>query len=126
YWLSPANAARSADIVARDLMRLAPPEDLERIEENLKRVRGGLVDLKREYELKLAALDDVTVFALAPEFVYLLADMGLFVDGAFFKQDIDWTDEDLEAVEAYLRTHAIPVAIHKWEPEARIAAAVRA
>src|SRR5690606_33332951 len=93
YWLSPANAARSADIVARDLMRLAPPEDLERIEENLKRVRGGLVDLKREYELKLAALDDVTVFALAPEFVYLLADMGLFVDGAFFKQDIDWTDE---------------------------------
>ncbi|HEX6994320.1 MAG TPA: zinc ABC transporter substrate-binding protein [Gammaproteobacteria bacterium] len=125
YWLSPANAARSADIIARDLMRLAPG-DAVRIEENLKKLRGELVDLKREYELELAALDDVTVFTLAPEFVYLLADMGLYVDGAFFKQDIDWTDGDLEAVEAYLRTHAIRVAIHKWEPEARIADAIRA
>jgi ABC-type Zn uptake system ZnuABC Zn-binding protein ZnuA len=125
YWLSPSNAARSADIVARDLMRLAP-DDAERIEGNLKRLRAGLVELKREYELKFAALDDVTVFTLAPEFVYLLADMGLFVDGAFFKQDIDWTDDDLEAVETYLRTRAIPVAVHKWEPDPRIAAAVRA
>ena len=125
YWLSPANAARSADIIARDLMRLAP-DDAARIEQNLNTVRGGLVELKREYELKFAELDDVTVFALAPEFVYLLADMGLFVDGAFFKQDIDWTDGDLESVEAYLRTHAIPVAVHKWEPDPRIADAVRA
>lgn len=125
YWLSPANAARSADIIAQDLMRLAPG-DAARIEENLKKVRGELVALKREYELEFASLDDVTVFTLAPEFVYLLADMGLYVDGAFFKQDIDWTDDDLEAVTAYLRTNGIRVAIHKWEPEERIAAAVRA
>src|SRR5690606_32535202 len=37
YWLSPSNAARSADIIARDLMRLAP-DDAARIEENLKAV----------------------------------------------------------------------------------------
>jgi len=125
YWLSPSNAARSADIIARDLMRLAP-DDAARIEENLKAVRSELLDLKREYELKFAALDDVTVFALAPEFVYLLADMGLYVDGAFFKQDIDWTDDDLDAVATYLETRGIRVAIHKWEPEERIVDAVRA
>jgi len=125
YWLSPSNAARSADIIARDLMQLAP-DDAARIEENLRKLRGELVELKREYEVKFAALDDVTVFTLAPEFVYLLSDMGLYVDGAFFKQDVDWTDGDLEAVSTYLRTQAIRVAIHKWEPEARIVDAVRA
>src|SRR5690606_29253200 len=119
YWLSPSNAARSADIIARDRVQLAP-DDAARLEETPRNLRGELVELKREYEVKFAALDDVTVFTLAPEFVYLLSDMGLYVDGAFFKQDVDWTDGDLEAVSTYLRTQAIRVAIHKWEPEARI------
>lgn len=123
FWHSPANAARAAEIIARDLMRLFPDNE-ERINENLHRLRRDLLELKREYEVKLAELADVTVFALAPEFVYLTNDLGLYVDGYFFKQDLDWTADDLSAFGAYLSENGIRVVLHKWEPEAPIVAAI--
>jgi len=125
FWLSPANGARMADIIARDLARLAPL-DGERIGENLAHYRRQLLELKREYEVKLAVLPDVTVFALTPEFIYLTTDMGLYVDGYFFKQDIDWAADDLENLESYLSDNDIGVVIHKWEPSDEIQAAIAA
>jgi ABC-type Zn uptake system ZnuABC Zn-binding protein ZnuA len=122
-WLSPANGARMAEIIAQDLMRLSPADGAA-IERNLRELREALLGLKLDYELKLAELADVTVFALASEFVYLTTDMGLYVDGYFLKQDIDWTDADAAAFEHYLRDNAIGVVIHKWEPDARIQAAI--
>jgi ABC-type Zn uptake system ZnuABC Zn-binding protein ZnuA len=122
-WLSPANGARMAEIIAQDLMRLSPADGAA-IERNLRELREALLGLKLDYELKLAELADVTVFALASEFVYLTTDMGLYVDGYFLKQDIDWTDSDAAAFENYLRDNAIGVVIHKWEPDARILAAI--
>jgi ABC-type Zn uptake system ZnuABC Zn-binding protein ZnuA len=47
FWLSPANGARAAEIVARDLIRLVPAES-ERIERNLADYRKLLLDLKGE------------------------------------------------------------------------------
>ena len=125
FWLSPANGIRAAEIIAADFVRLSP-EDSAQIEGNLADYRRQLLELKREYEVKLATLLDLTVFALTPEFVYLAADMGLYVDGYFFKQDIDWTDEDLENFESYLKDNDIEVAIHKWEPAEPIQAAIDA
>ena len=124
FWLSPANGARMAEIIANDFMRLAP-EERPVLERNLTNVRRALLDLKLEYELNLAELADVTVFALASEFVYLTTDLGLYVDGYFLKQDIDWVDEDLSNFADYLRTNAIRVVIHKWEPDETIQAAIR-
>ncbi len=123
FWLSLANGARAADIVARDLMRLFPGDEAA-IAENLDRLRAQLLELKREYEVKLAALPDVTVYALAPEFVYLAADMGLFVDGYFLKQDVDWSAADLAALESYLAGNEIGVVMHKWQPSEEIATAI--
>ncbi len=116
FWLSPANGVRIAEIVAADFMRLSPADSVQ-IARNLAHYRQQLLELKREYEVKLATLLDLTVFALAPEFVYLTSDMGLFVDGYFLKQDINWTDEDVENFESYLEDNDIEVAIHKWEPD---------
>ena len=99
-------------------MRMSPA-DRQTIEANLTALRQELLDLKLEYELALAELPDVTLFALAPEFVYLTTDMGLYVDGYFLKQDIDWTDADLEGLTAYLQENAIRVVVHKWEPDDR-------
>ena len=124
FWLSPANGARMAEIIANDFMRLSP-QDRPILERNLTGVRRELLDLKLEYELSLAELEDVTVFALASEFVYLTTDMGLYVDGYFVKQDIDWVDGDLSNLADYLRNNAIRVVIHKWEPDERIQAAIR-
>ncbi len=123
YWLSPANGARMAEIIAADLARLSP-DDRSVIEANLADLRRELLGLKVEYELKFAELADVTLFALASEFVYLTSDMGLYVDAWFVKQDIDWTESDLTAFGAYVRDNGIGVVVHKWEPDERIGAAI--
>lgn len=125
YWLSPANGARMAEIIAADLARLSP-DDRSAIEANLAGLRLELLGLKVEYELKFAELADVTLFALASEFVYLTSDMGLYVDAWFVKQDIDWTETDVAVFGAYLRDNGIGVVVHKWEPDDRIRAAIEA
>jgi ABC-type Zn uptake system ZnuABC Zn-binding protein ZnuA len=123
FWLSPSNGARTADIVAQDLMRLAPA-DAEKIAENLGSYRHELLELKREYETKLAELADVTVYALGPGLVYLTTDMSIFVDGYFLKQDINWTDADLASFASYLKDHDVRVVVHQWEPSEAIRAAI--
>jgi ABC-type Zn uptake system ZnuABC Zn-binding protein ZnuA len=125
FWLSPSNGARTAEIVGQDLMRLAPA-DAPRIEANLAAYRRELLDLKRDYETKLAALPDVTVYALGPGLVYLLTDMSIFVDGYFLKQDINWSDSDLASFSRYLKERGIKVVVHQWEPSEPIKAAISA
>lgn len=124
FWLSPSNGVRMAEIIAHDLRRLAP-RDAVQIDRNLQAFRRRVLELKSEYEEKLAQLD-LTVFSLAGEFTYLAADMGLFVDGYFIKQDIEWTEQDLQRFRDYLRERRIGLVIHKWEPSAPIQEAIRA
>lgn len=123
YWLSLSNAVRSTDIIASDLVRLFP-EAAQRITDNQLVLRATLLDLQRRYELDLATVPDITVYSLAPELVYFTSELGLFVDGTFFKQDIDWTVEDLQAFESYLRDNRIPVVLHKWKPDDPILQAI--
>jgi ABC-type Zn uptake system ZnuABC Zn-binding protein ZnuA len=115
FWLSPSNAARAAEIVARDLVRLAPG-DAERVTLNLATYRRILFDLKQSYEARLAELDNVTVFALAPDFIYLTNDLDIFVDGYFLKQEIEWTPADFDAFRKHLKDRGIRVVIHKRDP----------
>ncbi len=102
------------------------PKDAEQIGRNLTGYRRQLLDLKGEYEEKLATLANPAVFALAPEFVYMTTDMAIYVDGSFFRQDIQWTPADLENLKSYLKTNDVKVAIHKWDPAAPIKAAIEA
>jgi ABC-type Zn uptake system ZnuABC Zn-binding protein ZnuA len=125
FWLSPSNGARIAEIVAHDLALLAP-QDAERITQNLAAYRRKLFSLKRTYEEKLAALENVSVFALTPDFTYLTSDVGLFVEGYFVKQDIDWTPEDLAGLTRYLKERGLRVVLHKWEPSEPIRKAIAA
>jgi ABC-type Zn uptake system ZnuABC Zn-binding protein ZnuA len=123
YWLSLSNGARAADIVGRDLMRLAPA-DAAKIKENLGSYTRDLLALKVDYEKKLAALPDVSVYALGGGLVYLTNDMSIFVDGYFIKQDINWTDADAAAFSKYLKDNGIRVVIHQWDPSDAIKAAI--
>lgn len=125
FWLSPSNGVRMAEIIAQDLSRLSP-EDSPKIVRNLEMFRRRLLDLKAEYERKFAELGELTLFALTGEFTYLSADLGLFVDGYFIKQDIDWTADDLGSLQKYLQEQRIGVVIHKWAPSAPIQEAIRA
>ncbi len=125
YWLSLVNSARSADIIAQDLMRLVPSE-AETIKTNLAGVRSQLMELQRRSELALLTAPDITVFSLAPELVYLTSEQNLFVDASFYKQDIEWTSDDSTAFEKHLKDNQIGVVLHKWEPAEPILNAIKA
>lgn len=124
-WLSPTNAARMAELVAADLARLSPA-DAGRIGTNLTAFTRAMREFKAEYGGRVAAVADPRVLSLADEFVYLYSDLGVFVDGWFVKQDVNWTDADRTALTAYLKEHDVRVVVHKWEPDPKIAAAIAA
>jgi len=122
-WLGPVNAMRMSAIIATDLARLSPP-DAPRIERNLAALEGRLRQLKANYGARLLAVPDLRVLSLADEFTYLFGEFGIFVDGWFVRQDIDWSDADCTALTRYLRERDIHVVVHKWAPDARIAKAI--
>lgn len=122
-WLGPVNAMRMSAIIATDLARLSPP-DAPRIERNLAALEGRLRQLKANYGARLLAVPDLRVLSLADEFTYLFGEFGIFVDGWFIRQDIDWSDADCTALTRYLRERDIHVVVHKWAPDARIAKAI--
>jgi ABC-type Zn uptake system ZnuABC Zn-binding protein ZnuA len=123
FWLSISNAIRMADIIARDLSQLFP-NDAIAIAGNLDDLKWSLLELRGEYQGRLIDAGADTVFALTGDFVYLTNDMGLYVDGYFIKQDIRWTDSDLENLTGHLRDRQIGVVIHKWMPNEAIQAAI--
>ncbi|MGD9843194.1 MAG: metal ABC transporter solute-binding protein, Zn/Mn family [Steroidobacteraceae bacterium] len=122
-WLSPTNVTRMAELVAADLMRLSPV-DKARVQANLNNFTTSMRQLSAEYGAKFAALPDPRLMSLADEFVYLMSDLGVFVDGWFIKQDVNWSDTDYTALTDYLKSHAIRVVVHKWQPDEKIAAAI--
>jgi ABC-type Zn uptake system ZnuABC Zn-binding protein ZnuA len=123
-WLGPVNAMRMSALIAADLARLSPT-DAPRIEHNLATLEGRLRRLKADYGARLVALPDLRVLSLANEFIYLFGEFGIFVDGWFVRQDIDWSDADRAALTQYLRERDIRVVIHKWAPDPRIAKAIQ-
>ncbi|SDB59594.1 metal ABC transporter solute-binding protein, Zn/Mn family [Pseudomonas sp. NFACC13-1] len=122
-WLGPINAMRMSGLIAADLARLSPA-DAPRIERNLAELEGRLRRLKADYGARLTAVADLRVFSLANEFIYLFGEFGVFVDGWFVRQDIDWSDADRAALTHYLRERDIRVVVHKWAPDANIAKAI--
>ena len=123
FWLSLSNAIRMGDIIAHDLIELFP-ESASAIEKNLDDLKWSLLNLRSEYQNRLIEATSDTVFALSGDFVYLTNDMGLYVDGYFIKQDIRWTEDDLERLTNHLMQRDIGVVIHRWMPSDAIQAAV--
>lgn len=125
FWLSVSNAIRMGDIIAHDLIELFP--DFETmIQRNLDDLKWSLLNLRNEYQNRLIEAGADTVFALTGDFIYLTNDMGLYVDGYFIKQDIRWTEADLDFLTSHLRQREIKVVIHKWMPSDAILGAVSA
>ncbi len=125
FWLSLSNAIRMGDIIAHDLIELFPDFETT-IHSNLDDLKWSLLNLRNEYQNRLIETGADTVFALTGDFVYLTNDMGLYVDGYFIKQDIRWTEADLDFLTSHLRQREIKVVIHKWMPSDAILGAVSA
>jgi len=112
-----------ADIVASDLIELFPGYSSS-IAANLDQFKRSMLAMRRGYQNQLIESFDDTVFALTSDLVYMTNDLGLFVDGYFIKQDLNWTSEDLAAFTAHLQAREINVVIHKWLPSDAIVAAI--
>lgn len=123
-WLGPINAMRMSALIAADLARLSPT-DAPRIALNLATLDDRIRQLKADYGDRLLKVTDLRVLSLTSEPVYLLGEFGVYVDGWFVRQDIDWTDADRAALTRYLRERDIRVVVHKWAPDARIAQAIK-
>lgn len=123
FWLSPANVIRSLKIISMDLQRLYPAQ-AEQIRSNEQAINAALLQAKTLAESQLLQVADPFVYALADEFDYLTNEFGIFVDGYFIKQDLDWTEKDLAALTQHLQNWDIPVVIHKWEPSDAIQKAI--
>ena len=123
FWLSVSNTIRMADIVASDLIELFPGYSSS-IAANLDQFKRSMLAMRRGYQNQLVESFDDTVFALTSDLVYMTNDLGLFVDGYFIKQDLNWTSEDLAAFTAHLQAREINVVIHKWLPSDAIVAAI--
>lgn len=124
-WLSLANGARMADVIASDLMRLYPDQK-EELSRNLKQFQKQIHSMRVAYDSQFAQVDNLTVFCLASEFVYLTDDAGIYVDGYMVKQDINWDQNDLLALTKRLKENDIPVVVHKWMPSEAIQKAIYA
>ncbi|WP_338491246.1 zinc ABC transporter substrate-binding protein [Pseudomonas trivialis] len=114
---------RMSALIAADLARLSP-DDAPRIARNLAALDGRIRQLKADYGDRLLKVPDLRVLSLTSEPVYLLGEFGVYVDGWFVRQDIDWTDADRAALTRYLRERDIRVVVHKWAPDARIVRAI--
>lgn len=123
FWLSMSNTVRMTDIIGADLSRVFPAQQ-KQIVTNQDNLKKGLLKLAREYQDKFLNVDNITVFALSNEFVYLTNGLGIYVDGYFLKQDIDWTQDDLSNLTKRLKDRDIKVVIHKWEPKEEIIKAI--
>jgi ABC-type Zn uptake system ZnuABC Zn-binding protein ZnuA len=123
FWLSLSNIIRILEIVGYDLQKLYPA-DAATIKTNLEREKASYVQLKNDFEQRFINIADPFVYALTDEFVYLTSDIGLFVEGYFVKQDIDWTPEDLRKLTNTLSSSGVKVVIHKWDPTPEIQKAI--
>jgi ABC-type Zn uptake system ZnuABC Zn-binding protein ZnuA len=124
-WLATTTAINMAEIITRDLKRMAP-DDAATLDANLAALRTDLRRLKAEFETRFAGLPNFSVYALTDQFVYLTSELGLYVDGYFLEQDVRWTAEDYAGLTEHLRARGITTVIHQWEPAAEIVAAIEA
>lgn len=125
FWMSYSNAIRMADIIASDMARMLPGV-AGQIAANQAELKSKLLAERSALESVLLELDDIRVFALADEFVYLTNEFGIFVDGYFIRQDIQWTPGDFAGLTGHLKETGVRVVLHKWEPSEEIRAAIDA
>ncbi|MFJ5284620.1 metal ABC transporter substrate-binding protein [Pseudomonas sp. NPDC088429] len=124
-WLASNNMGRMADVMAADLVRLAPSAK-PKIEANLAALKQRLLKLSADSEAKLASADNLSVMSLSDHFGYLIGSLNLELVGQDPRPDAEWTAEDLQKLTATLRDNDVAVVLHHRQPSDAVKAAVAA
>lgn len=122
-WLSSNNMGRMADVLAADLVRLAPTAK-PRIENNLAALKQELLKLSADSEMQLSRADNVSVVSLSDRFAYLAAGLNLDTVATEVRTDEQWTPAGLEALSATLKDNEVALVLDHREPPEAVKAAI--
>ncbi|WP_201192950.1 metal ABC transporter substrate-binding protein [Pseudomonas fluorescens] len=122
-WLSSNNMGRMADVIAADLVRLAPAEK-PTIETNLATLKQRLLKFSADSEARLASADNLSVMSLSDHFGYLVGSLNLELIGVDARPDAEWTPESLKQLTATLKDNDVAVVMHHRQPSDAVKAAI--
>lgn len=122
-WLASNNMGRMANVMAADLVRLAPSAK-PKIEANLALLKQRLLKLSAASEARLANADNLSVMSLSDHFGYLIGSLNLELIGQDPRPDADWTPEDLIKLTATLKENDVAVVLHHRQPSEALKAAI--
>jgi ABC-type Zn uptake system ZnuABC Zn-binding protein ZnuA len=122
-WLSSNNMGRMADVMAADLVRLAPAEK-PTIETNLAALKQRLLKFSADSEARLASADNLSVMSLSDHFGYLVGSLNLELIGVDARPDAEWTPESLKQLTATLKDNDVAVVMHHRQPSDAVKAAI--
>ncbi|MBX9404086.1 zinc ABC transporter substrate-binding protein [Pseudomonas baetica] len=122
-WLASNNMGRMADVMAADLVRLAPTAK-PKIEANLAELKQRLLKLSADSEARLASTDNLSVMSLSDHFGYLISSLNLELIAQDPRPDADWTPEDLKQLTATLKDNEVAVVLHHRQPSEAVKAAI--
>jgi ABC-type Zn uptake system ZnuABC Zn-binding protein ZnuA len=124
-WLASNNMGRMADVIAADLVRLAPSAK-PKIEANLAALKQRLLKLSADSEARLAEADNLSVMSLSDHFGYLIGSLNLELIGQDARADAEWTAEDLKKLTATLKDNDVALVLHHRQPSEAVKAAIAA
>ncbi|WP_421900923.1 metal ABC transporter solute-binding protein, Zn/Mn family [Maridesulfovibrio sp.] len=122
-WRSPGNLTKMADFIAKDLMALYP-DQAAKIDSNLKLLKQDLFKLRTNYESKLLDLESTEMISLTEDFDYLISEFGIEVLDRFLKQQIDWNESDVAALERTIRGNEVKAVLCNRMPQGKIFEAI--
>ncbi|VVQ15683.1 hypothetical protein PS938_04189 [Pseudomonas fluorescens] len=122
-WFSSNNMGRMADVMAADLVRLAP-EAKPKIEANLATLKQRLLKLSATSEARLANADNLSVMSLSEHFGYLIGGLNLELVGLDARPDAEWTPEALKELGVQLKDNDVAVVLHHRQPSDALKAVI--
>lgn len=124
-WLASNNMGRMADVIAADLVRLAPSAK-PKIEANLAALKQRLLKLSADSEARLAEADNLSVLSLSDHFGYLIGSLNLELVGEDPRPDSEWTPQELRQLTATLKDNDVALVLHHRQPSEAVKAAIAA
>ena len=122
-WLASNNMGRMADVIAADLVRLAPAAK-PKIEANLASLKQRLLKLSADSEAQLAKADNVSVVSVSDRLDYLISGLNLERLDVAHKGDEPWTPYALKALTQTLKDNDVALVLDHREPSPELKAAI--
>lgn len=122
-WLASNNMGRMADVIAADLVRLAPAAKPQ-IEANLAALKQRLLKLNADSEAQLAKADNLSVVSLSDRLDYLLGGLNLERVDVEHSPDQTWTPEILNALTQTLKDNDVALVLDHRAPSDALKTAV--